>query len=237
MNIILGTKEIPIITAIGKTDTINGIKREIIEFWTEQPLSPEDIEYIQTHDSFTNDVGGTYTDYKEVVRYSTWLAQTDPNAAILQQMADEKQVLVAEKEAIIKANQTMQSVAIPTLLRGRNDDVLVVMAAYIPQWEEGIFVVGDVRKDESGYPKICVQSHNSLANPNYDISVASLWSPYHAKSADHALPWITPTGAHDMYKANEYMVFTNGKTYKCVSDTVYSPSDYAQAWQLVSKDN
>lgn len=49
------------------------------------------------------------------------------------------------------------------------------------------------------------------------------------------MPWIKPTGAHDMYKANEYMVFTDGGTYRCIQDTAYSPTEYAQAWERVAE--
>ena len=41
------------------------------------------------------------------------------------------------------------------------------------------------------------------------------------------------TGAHDMYKSGEYMVYTDREVYKCLQDTAYSPTDYAQAWQAV----
>lgn len=30
----------------------------------------------------------------------------------------------------------------------------------------------------------------------------------------------------------EYMVYTNGKIYKCLSDTVYSPEEYAAHWEI-----
>ena len=226
MNIILGEKEVPIITAVGHVETINGVQRNFIELWTDEPLTAEDIEYIKTHDSFTNDGGGTYNNYKEVVRYSTWLEQVDPNAALVQKVT-------AEKEAAIKEKEALQTITIPTLLRGRTDDVLVEMLDYIPEWAEGVYVVGDVRKDASGYPKICVQAHNSITNPSHDITVASLWAPYHAKSREHALPFVAVTGAHDMYKSGEYMVYTDREVYKCLQDTAYSPTDYAQAWQAV----
>lgn len=275
MNIILGEKQVPVITVVGRTDTINGARRDIIELWTEEPLTAEDTAYIESHDSFTNDMGGTYNNYKEIVRYSTWLAQVDPNAAIVQQVTAEKAALVAEKEALatakttleaektalvetttaleaekvalveekvvlveekeaaVQAKETLQTVTIPTLLRGRTDDVLVELLDYIPEWTEGVYVVGDVRKDASGYPKICVQAHNSITNPSHDITVASLWAPYHAKSREHALPFVAVTGAHDMYKSGEYMVYTDREVYKCRKDTAYSPTDYAQAWQAV----
>lgn len=274
MNIILGEKQVPIITAVGHTDTINGARRDIIELWTDEPLTAEDIAYIETHDSFTNDGGGTYNNYKNVVRYSTWLAQVDPNAAIVQQVTAEKAALVAEKEALVtakttleaektalvetttaleaenvalveekvvlveekeaavQAKETLQTVTIPTLLRGRTDDVLVEMLDYMPEWTEGKYVIGDVRK-YNDQPKICCQAHDSTGNASWNPTVASLWSPYHAKSVEYALPWIAPTGAQDVYKKDEYMIFTNTFTYKCLSNTNYSPTDYAQAWQKI----
>jgi hypothetical protein len=233
MNIILGENEVPILTAVGHMETgSNGVQRNIIELWTEEPLTAEDIEYIKTHDSFTNDGGGTYDNYKEVVRYSTWLAQVDPNAVIVQQVTAEKEAAIQEKEAAVQAKETLQTVTIPTLLRGRTDDVLVELLDYIPEWTEGVYVVGDVRKYED-QPKICCQAHDSTDNPSWNPTMASLWSPYHAKSAEYALPWIAPTGAQDMYKSGEYMVYTDREVYKCLQDTAYSPTDYAQAWQAV----
>ena len=46
------------------------------------------------------------------------------------------------------------------------------------------------------------------------------------------MPFVQPTGAHDMYRTGEYMEL-NGDVYRCVSDTAYGPSEYAAAWELV----
>lgn len=35
------------------------------------------------------------------------------------------------------------------------------------------------------------------------------------------------TGAHDMYKAGEYMIWTDGIIKKCLRDTNFSPTEYA----------
>ena len=43
---------------------------------------------------------------------------------------------------------------------------------------------------------------------------------------------LTPA-AWAISKAGEYMVYTDGTTYKCLSDTVYTPEEYAQAWECV----
>lgn len=36
-----------------------------------------------------------------------------------------------------------------------------------------------------------------------------------------------------MYKAGEYTIWTDSKTYKAKMDTAYSPADYPQAWEEV----
>lgn len=100
----------------------------------------------------------------------------------------------------------------------------------IRAWLPGVFVVGDVRMYQS-IPYKCVQAHDSAQNPAWTPDATpSLWMQYHGTSIDTARPWITPTGAHDMYKVGEYMIWTDGQIYQCKSDTVYSPADYAQAW-------
>ena len=102
--------------------------------------------------------------------------------------------------------------------------------AAIRLWHEGVYEVGDVRMYE-GAPYRCVQAHDSTGNPGWNPDVASLWMQYHGTTAETARDWIPPAGAHDMYRAGEYMVWTDGTVYRCVSDTVYSPEAYGAAWE------
>ena len=104
----------------------------------------------------------------------------------------------------------------------------------LPEWEPGAYTVGNVRV-ESGTPYKCVQAHDSTGNPDWKPSATpSLWMQYHGTSEATARPWVAPTGAHDQYMAGECMVWTDGKIYRALSDTVYSPADYSQAWETVS---
>ena len=106
--------------------------------------------------------------------------------------------------------------------------------AALREWKEGAYVVGDVRMHR-GAPYKCVQAHDSTWNAGWSPDAApALWMQYHGTSRETARPWIAPTGAHDMYKAWEYMIWTDGKTYKAKMDTAYSPADYPQAWDAVS---
>ena len=100
-------------------------------------------------------------------------------------------------------------------------------------WTPGAYVIGDVRTQD-GVPWRCCQAHDSTGQAGWGPGeAAALWAPYHGTDAAHALPWVQPTGAHDMYKAGECMVWTDGGVYRCVSDTVYTPEQYAAAWEIV----
>lgn len=105
-------------------------------------------------------------------------------------------------------------------------------AELLRKWTPGNYVVGDVRVYED-MPYKCIQAHDSTGNETWNPSVASLWMQYHGTSVESARPWVAPTGAHDMYLAGEYMIWTDGSTYKCLSNTNFSPADYASAWEKI----
>lgn len=126
-------------------------------------------------------------------------------------------------------------------------------------WTAGKYEVGDIR-NHGGQTWECIQAHDNAVYP--DITPDNLqtwhtfWKPLHGKSAETARPWVKPQfgttdmyhageymiytdgkkqfGTTDMYLAGEYMIYTDGKRYKCLSDTVYSPEEYAQAWEVQS---
>lgn len=115
---------------------------------------------------------------------------------------------------------------------------VIELGPLLAPWKAGTsespidYAVGDVRTYNS-QPWKCVQAHTHHGEPGWEPGTVSMWGAYHATDATHALPWTKPTGAHDMYKEGEYMG-TDGKTYQCVSDTAYSPEEYAQAWEVVT---
>lgn len=105
------------------------------------------------------------------------------------------------------------------------------MALFKP-WTKGNYKVGDVRTDpKTGYPYECITQHDSIANPDWTIDNRTLWEPWHSKVKEYALPYEASTGAHDMYKNGEYMIYTDKNIYKCIQDTNFSPTDYPQAWE------
>lgn len=120
------------------------------------------------------------------------------------------------------------------LVKDQPADLVIGISEFILPWSEGKYALGEVRLWES-QPKRCCQAHDSTGNSAWTPAVASLWAPFHATTAENALPWVAPSGAQDMYKKDEYMIFTNEQKYKCLADTVYSPADYPQAWQAISE--
>lgn len=85
-----------------------------------------------------------------------------------------------------------------------------------------------------GIPYRCAQTHTHHGEPGYEPGAApSLWVQYHGTSPESARPFVQPTGAHDIYKAGEYVIWTDGTIKKAKMDTAYSPAEYAQAWEDV----
>lgn len=112
-----------------------------------------------------------------------------------------------------------------------NTEEVNAYTAAVREWKEGAYVVGDVRMYQ-GAPYKCVQAHDSTSNPGWTPEATpALWMQYHGTTPESARPWIAPTGAHDMYKAGEYMIWTDGRIKKAKMDTTYSPADYPQAWE------
>ena len=147
--------------------------------------------------------------------------------------APEPQATRAEMLAAVNFVKMM----LPTTVMD-SDDVVTVAALYA-EWTEGAYQVGDIRLAWYGgahQPWKCRQAHDTTTYP--DITPdgeawRTFWIPFHGTTPDTAQDWIAPSGAHDQYEAGEYMKWRNGQTYKCLSATVYTPEEYAQAWEVV----
>lgn len=108
---------------------------------------------------------------------------------------------------------------------------LNAVADFVRPWQPGAYTVGDVRSWQ-GAPYKCVQAHDSTGNEGWNPGATpALWMQYHGTSKETARPWVAPTGAHDQYLAGEWMIYTDGETYECLSNTVYTPDVYPAAWR------
>ena len=110
---------------------------------------------------------------------------------------------------------------------------VIDLAPLLKTWQPGAYKAGDVRA-HAGRPFRCVQAHDSTGIPVWNPADApSLWANLHGTDAEHALPYVQPTGAHDAYMAGDYAVF-GGAVYRCTADgTVHDPMVLSGGWEAV----
>ena len=114
------------------------------------------------------------------------------------------------------------------------DDKRIRASGLYDDWTEGTYTVGDIRNAKEQTWE-CFQAHDTATYPDINPDNAAwytFWRPLHGKSPDTARPFVPVQGAHDMYRAGEYMVYTDGQIYKCLSDTNFSPEAYGAAWEV-----
>ena len=99
-------------------------------------------------------------------------------------------------------------------------------------WKEGLYITDNVRM-YNDIPYRCIQTHDSTGNPSWNpADASSLWTQYHGTTKETARPWVEPTGAHDIYKVGEYMIWTDGKIYQCTQNTNFNPEVYPMGWKI-----
>lgn len=108
------------------------------------------------------------------------------------------------------------------------------LAGVIRPWTPGSYAAGDVRMQD-GIPYKCVSPHDSAENPAWTPSATpALWMQYHGTSRETARPFVAVTGAHDIYRSGEWMIWQATQVYECVSasGTAYGPDVDAASWIL-----
>ena len=127
---------------------------------------------------------------------------------------------------------------LPSMASTRSADDTSAVAALYDEWTEGSYQVGDIRLawyNGSHQPWKCRQEHDTTTYPDITPDGSAwrtFWIPFHGTTPETAQDWIAPSGAHDQYEAGEYMVWTDGNTYLCKQATVYTPEEYAKAWEV-----
>ena len=130
--------------------------------------------------------------------------------------------------AIYVSRQTLAGATVDT------DDKRIRASGLYEDWTEGKYQVDDIRNN-GGQTWECFQAHDNATHPDIkpdNSAWYTFWRPLHGTSPETARPFVPVQGAHDMYRVGEYMIYTDGKTYKCMQDTNFSPKDYAQAWEV-----
>ena len=129
--------------------------------------------------------------------------------------------------AIYVSRQTLANKAIET------DDQKIRASGLYEDWAAGNHTVGEVYNAE-GQTWECFQNYDNAVYPDIKPGEAAWFTfnrPLHGKTKETARPWVQPMGAHDMYHAGEWMIYTDGMTYLCKQDTNFSPEEYGDAWR------
>ena len=116
----------------------------------------------------------------------------------------------------------------------RTDDENIKASVLFPDWAEGKHTKGEVY-NAMGQTWECFQDYDNAVYPDI-IPGGAAWGtfnrPLHGKSKETARAWVQPTGAHDIYQAGEFMVWTDGVVYECIAATNFSPEEYAAGWKV-----
>ena len=136
-----------------------------------------------------------------------------------------------EARTLRKQMETTFEKAAPVMT---NDEV-ITNRVLCKVWEAGKHTVGEVYSTGEQLWQ-CIQDYDNAVYPDI-MPLNPAWNtfhkPYHGTTKETAMPWVAPTGAHDMYLTGEFMIWIDGTVQKCLSDTPYSPVDYAAAWEVV----
>lgn len=141
-------------------------------------------------------------------------AQPDPSAALQELQREAVLAQVAESEDKTLGIQCMALFSV--YVQGKQHEV------------------GEIATHpKTGYPRECMQAYDGSVQIDWTIDTPSVWKPWHSRSAEYALPWEAPTGAHDMYKVGEYMIWADGTVRRCKADTDRGPDVLPDNWEMV----
>ena len=143
---------------------------------------------------------------------------------------DGEELLTAAEEIA-----AMQTAAVAALRFVVADNDRLAAGALYPKWIEGEHAAEELYTAR-GQVWECIQAYDNAVYPDI-VPGGAAWGtfhrPLHATTPEQARPFVAPTGAHDIYKAGEYMTL-DGVLWKCLQDTAYSPAEYAAAWEAVT---
>lgn len=117
------------------------------------------------------------------------------------------------------------------------DDKRLRASGLYPYWEPGKHLQGDTY-NARGQTWECFAAYDNAEHPDITPENPETWHtfnrPLHGVAPETARPWVQPRyGTTDMYKAGEYMIWTDVIVYRCLRNTNFSPGEYPTAWEFV----
>lgn len=136
---------------------------------------------------------------------------------------------------ILQQAQAIRAVTLKAAAHVAGDNDRLGIRVLYPEWTSGAHAVGDLY-NAAGQTWECCAAYDNAVYPDI-VPGNGAWHtfnrPLHGTAPDTARPFVPPAGAHDMYKAGEYMTLDD-RLYRCLMDTVYAPAEYAPAWEAMA---
>lgn len=234
-----------------KTEYLDGARRSVATITT------TGIDYAQAAELFAE--GAVWSIVEGDQTYDVWNAYTkagpitdnrDGTLLVKMGMADTaeqaavKQAQQAARRAALVAGTEIDSDGDAAAVRSQveglfqaaalDDDQKISHRNLCKAWEAGKHEVGE-SYTALGQIWECFQAYDNGTFPDIEPGQPAWFTfnrPLHGKTPETAMAWVAPMGAHDIYKAEEYMIWTDGKTYRCVKETNFSPEEQADAWEV-----
>ena len=136
---------------------------------------------------------------------------------------------------ILQQAQAIRAATLKAAAHVAGDNDRLGIRVLYPEWTSGAHAVGDLY-NAVGQTWECCAAYDNAVYPDI-VPGNGAWHsfnrPLHGTAPDTARPFVPPVGAHDMYKAGEYMTLGD-RLYRCLMDTVYAPAEYAPAWEAMA---
>lgn len=165
--------------------------------------------------------GGFFYEWYELESALVEVDHTLPVAATVQRMGPEATIAAVQVARLTLAGLDL------------DDGQRITVSALYEDWSPGAaYETGDVRNAD-GQTWECFQAHNAAEHP--DISPEgtawrTFWRPLHGNTPETARPFVEVQGAHDTYKAGEFMVWTDETVRECIRETNFGPDNDPTAW-------
>lgn len=165
----------------------------------------------------------------DIERWEAWKAERNDNAGA--QTPTSLYIPTADESAIV-----MMRMAFAAQYAGMDGDQLIECSGLAETWEPGDHNAGEIY-NAGDQTWECYQPYSNAVYPDVkpgDPSWHVFNRPIHGKSFGTARPFVPVQGSHDMYRVGECAVYTDGNTYRCKTDTNFSPVDYPDAWEVIN---
>lgn len=116
------------------------------------------------------------------------------------------------------------------------DDQRIRASGLYDDWTERAWAVGEACNAGSQTWE-CYMPLDPALSPGVTPETPSwrnFFRPLHGKAPETARPFVPVQGSYDMYRAGEYMIWTDGQIHKCLQDTNFSPEEYPAAWEVTA---